>query len=411
MARGLTQADLAGSDFTKGFISLLENGRTRVSVRAAEIIASRLGTSPSDLLAAGTRQGGELELLVLRAEQQLAAGNAQAALDLVDRVASEGTGLLRARALRSRGRALVALNRAREGLATLEEAASAFELLGQRDWRIQTLYDRAVAHARLGEPGNALALALECEAAMRIGGQVDRTLELRVRSFLAEAFARAGDLGSADHQAQRALGVAGEVADREALGTLYATLAATRQRERQLDEALRYARKSLAAYKELARDEAIGQMWREIGSIQLARGALEEAEEAIEQGERIAKSAKIASLDASLIGLRAEAAARRKRWRPAEELALAAERHPAASAATRGRALLLRARVLAIRRASLRAIRECIDAAAEALEDEPFAIRADVHDSHAQVLAARGEWKAAYEEARKAVELLHPRLA
>ena len=39
IAREMTQADLAAKDFTKGFISLLENGRTRVSLRAAEILA------------------------------------------------------------------------------------------------------------------------------------------------------------------------------------------------------------------------------------------------------------------------------------------------------------------------------------------------------------------------------------
>lgn len=411
MARGLTQKDLAGSDFTTGFISLLENGRTRASLRAAEIIASRLGTSVSDLLAAGPRQGGESELLLLRAEQKLAAGDAQSALELVERVATEATGLLRARALRTRGRALVELDRARDGLVALEEAASAFELLGQREWQIQTLYDRATAHAQLGEPGSALALALECESAMRVAGIVDRTLELRVRSFLASAFARGGDLRSADRQARHALEVAGEVADREALGTLYATLAATRERERQLEEALRYARKSLAAFEELAREQAIGEMWCEIASIQLARGKLEEAQAAIEQGERVATRAKSGPLEATLIGLRAEVAERRKRWKSAEELALAAERHPAASSATRGRALLVRARSLASRRAPLREISECMDAAAKALEHEAFVVRADVHDEHAQLLADRREWKVAYEQSRKAVDLLRPRVA
>ncbi len=50
-ARGMTQAQLAGPDFSKGFISLLETGRTRVSLRAAHIIASRLGVDVTELLA------------------------------------------------------------------------------------------------------------------------------------------------------------------------------------------------------------------------------------------------------------------------------------------------------------------------------------------------------------------------
>ena len=48
--KGMTQAQLAGSDFSKGFISLLETGRTRASLRAAEILAKRLGITAPKLL-------------------------------------------------------------------------------------------------------------------------------------------------------------------------------------------------------------------------------------------------------------------------------------------------------------------------------------------------------------------------
>jgi transcriptional regulator with XRE-family HTH domain len=49
-AAGLTQSALAGSDFSKGFISLVETGRTRMSLRAIEIIAKRLNVTTSELL-------------------------------------------------------------------------------------------------------------------------------------------------------------------------------------------------------------------------------------------------------------------------------------------------------------------------------------------------------------------------
>jgi transcriptional regulator with XRE-family HTH domain len=49
-AAGLKQSDLAGTDFSKGFISLVETGRTRMSIRAAEIIAKRLGLTLQQLL-------------------------------------------------------------------------------------------------------------------------------------------------------------------------------------------------------------------------------------------------------------------------------------------------------------------------------------------------------------------------
>src|SRR6266508_943283 len=60
-ARAMTQAALAGPDFSKGFISLLETGRTRISLRAAHILAGRLGVEVTDLLASPTGDRQDLE--------------------------------------------------------------------------------------------------------------------------------------------------------------------------------------------------------------------------------------------------------------------------------------------------------------------------------------------------------------
>src|SRR5437899_9022794 len=49
-AKGLTQAQLAEPQYTKAYISMLESGRTRASMKALEHIAGRLGVQPSDLL-------------------------------------------------------------------------------------------------------------------------------------------------------------------------------------------------------------------------------------------------------------------------------------------------------------------------------------------------------------------------
>lgn len=48
--RGMTQRDLAGEDFSKGFISLVETGRTRMSMRAIEILAKRLEVTPATII-------------------------------------------------------------------------------------------------------------------------------------------------------------------------------------------------------------------------------------------------------------------------------------------------------------------------------------------------------------------------
>jgi len=49
----MTQAELAGSDFTKSFVSQLECGRANPSLRTLRVLSRRLGLSLNDLLAAG----------------------------------------------------------------------------------------------------------------------------------------------------------------------------------------------------------------------------------------------------------------------------------------------------------------------------------------------------------------------
>src|SRR5688572_18394721 len=51
-AKGLTQAQVAEPQYTKAYISMLESGRTRASMKALEHIAGVLGVKPADLLGA-----------------------------------------------------------------------------------------------------------------------------------------------------------------------------------------------------------------------------------------------------------------------------------------------------------------------------------------------------------------------
>src|SRR5439155_26343709 len=121
--RGITQRALAEPEFTKGFISHVETGRTRVSLRAAGILAGRLGVKVTDLLAtpAGGREA-RAELRLLESERALADGQPKAALELLERITAQPHGLVRARARRLTGRALGELGRVADALKPLSEA-------------------------------------------------------------------------------------------------------------------------------------------------------------------------------------------------------------------------------------------------------------------------------------------------
>ncbi|WP_376796191.1 tetratricopeptide repeat protein [Thermogemmatispora sp.] len=63
-ARKLTQSQLAGKDFSVSYISAIERGQIQPSIRALEILASRLSVSPSQLLAEAG--GGAIAPLMAR---------------------------------------------------------------------------------------------------------------------------------------------------------------------------------------------------------------------------------------------------------------------------------------------------------------------------------------------------------
>ena len=73
---GLTQQALAGDRYTKAYISALENGLIRPSVKALDYLAGRLSTTPGWLMASEAPTWTRLE-----ADLELAAGNWQKAAD------------------------------------------------------------------------------------------------------------------------------------------------------------------------------------------------------------------------------------------------------------------------------------------------------------------------------------------
>jgi tetratricopeptide (TPR) repeat protein len=227
---------------------------------------------------------------------------------------------------------------------------------------------------------------------------------------LAAAFTRAGDLESADLQARLALVLAEDVVDAEALGTLYSTISLGRQGQHDLTGAVGYARKSLALFEGLGRERAVGQMWHNLGAIYLEQRDYRRASDAIERAERVAREAKVPSLEARLLGLRAELAAAQRRSVEAQKFAAAAIAHPAASAQTRGRSLLVQARLLAQGKTAGPRWRETFEAAIKALATEPPRIKAEAHEAYAELLAQRADWKLAYEQTQHALRLLRPKL-
>jgi len=151
--RGLSQAQLAGEELTKGFISQVESGLVRPSLRSLQIMATRLGKSLDYFL------GDQFISAAKRATFHMLAAQAAAERSSWDevRVAAEAalaqdpTPRERAKALRlvatadlSTGSREAAFDRVQEGLAILGPAVDPAEYA-------QLLFVRAMNYSAMGQ--------------------------------------------------------------------------------------------------------------------------------------------------------------------------------------------------------------------------------------------------------------------
>lgn len=407
----MTQAELAGEDFTKGFISLVETSRTGISLRAARVFASRLGIPVDELLrpeqAAGDRSA---EIALVRAEAELASGRYNDALR-TSRAVEKASPALRRRHLRVRGRVLMETGKRREAIKVLDDALRQFRANGERELAARTLFDLAQAHARAGALGESVQFALQCENALVAGDVVDASLELRVLGFLASAFVALGDYTSADLRMERAKRLAEDIGDPRTLANLYFSLAVTREEMGDDDAALLYGRKALETFQRVGLPEHVGSAWNTVGWVYVRRGQLARARDALDRAEKIAGQIGDGRLEAYVLQTRAEAALAAGRADEAIRLAESSVAHPKASDRCRGLSLLVRAEALAKTKASTPKVSAAFEEAVSALEPHGSSLVVRAHRAHFEALLARGAMREANEAARAAFAALKPTLA
>ena len=407
-ARAMTQAALAGADFSKGFISLLETGRTRISLRAAHIFANRLGVEVTDLLAAPTTDRQDIEFMLLRAEQELRAGHHKVAADIASTWTRKSSGVLRARFQRLQARALIETTRSPDSVKLLDEALRAFRSLGAKDFVARTLFDMARAHGRLGAAGEAVNFALQAEHAIERGDVVDRTLELDIHQFLAAAYHTLGDTASAETRAERARAVAEDTAEPASVAKLYQALAMTRYEQGDKEAALVYARKSIDLFESVGMRTAVADTWVTLGWLFVQREQYGKASEALDRAEQLARELDLPRVAGHVTLNRGAIALARGDAAKARDLAEAAA--DADGPRLKSRALLLRAKAIAAIDAPVSQVRKAFEEAIAAHKDENAREQARAHQAYADALAARNQDRDAFTQARRALELVGPKI-
>jgi transcriptional regulator with XRE-family HTH domain len=249
-AKGLTQAQLAEPLYTKAYISMLESGRTRASMKALEHIAGVLGVRPSDLLG-GASGPSTPQLQFLEARRLIEESRAAEAVPILESLEEGLTAADQLVRLRYLAIGYNATGQPKAAFPVIERAQRMAELLGNPEEQVRIKAVLAGAHGRTYAYDESIRLLKECILACDNGVVKDTGFHFRRLVELAVALTNHRDSRQALTTYERALELAAQFSDRPSLAALYAGMAKTYQNEGDLEAAINYNTKSLQVYEEL----------------------------------------------------------------------------------------------------------------------------------------------------------------
>ncbi len=306
-AKGLTQAQVAEPQYTKAYISMLESGRTRASMKALEHIAGVLGVKPADLLG-GAPSPTTPQYTLLEARRLVEQGQAAEAIALLERL-EEGLSpqdqLIRLRYL------AIAFNvtgEPKQAFPLIERAQRMAELLSDRGELVRVKAVLAAAYARTYAYEEAARAFRECIQACEDGTLNDPAFHFRRLVDLAMMQTNLHQSKPALATYERALEISEQFNDRPALAALYAGMAKTYHDSGDIEAAIVYNQRSLQVYEELglidqvacALDNAAA-LYVEYGNVTRARESLARAAKLAEEAKRDTTLASIKASEAEVL--------------------------------------------------------------------------------------------------------------
>ena len=283
---GLTLAAVAGKDFTRAFLNLVELGKSRPSTRTLKIIAERLQKPIEYFLQDDEVSAAALELGLTESQTRLHRGDLSGAEALV-------RDLLKRRPLpiETRTRAQLILietwwrqGGAEDAMTLLQELIPAAKRAG---WRgiLAELYDQMgsahyVRH-RLQEATHWYDRALE---EYESAGLTDPVLRARILAHRANVFYAGGSSADAIAAYQSAIAAAEHVLDMQGLARMYEGLAMALNKTGQVTQALSYAQRSLRLFETLQDVRTTAQLRNNMADMLLQDGRAADAERLFNEG-------------------------------------------------------------------------------------------------------------------------------
>jgi transcriptional regulator with XRE-family HTH domain len=278
---GMTQTDLAGSRYTKAYISALENGITRPSMVALNYVAERLGLPASHFLGDPHPTWTRLEV-----DMRLAAGEWSGAADGYRAIL--GTSLddgARAEVLRGLAEAEARLDHGREAIAAAAESARLFANLGRKTDEALARYWMAYGTYLTDNEADARTQLQALLAQVRDGLRVEPDFEMRVLTALAAVESRVGEHARSLAYHEEARGLADDLDDRRRATFLF-NLAISYRETGDVEAAIRVGQQGLALYKAAGAPFESATIENDLALAYLAMGNLDRAAELAGQAHR-----------------------------------------------------------------------------------------------------------------------------
>jgi transcriptional regulator with XRE-family HTH domain len=303
-AKGLTQAQLADPLYTKAYISMLESGRTRASMKALEHIAGVLGVKPSDLLGGGSGPSTP-QFQFVEARRLIEQGKSQEALPLLEELEEGLTANDQLVRLRYLAVAYNSTGQPKRAISVIERAQRMAELLEDDEEQVRIKAVLAATHSRTYAYDEAVRVLKECISACETGVIKDAGFHFRRLVDLAIALTNQRDARQALTVYERAIALADQFSDRPSLAYLYAGIARNYQNEGDLEAAIQYNMRSLQLYEELGLMDQVACTLDNAAMLYAEYGNRERAKECLARAAILAQETK---RDGTLASIRASEA-------------------------------------------------------------------------------------------------------
>jgi len=294
VAAGQTQTELAGTRFSKEYVSQIERGKTRPTRDTIEWLAARLDVDPGFLehgVSADERE--RIEAVLARAAALSESDRFPEAISeyeaIGDAALATGSAELEVRMLAGEAWARMRNGEVKRAISSLSRARDLAEGPTFSDVdRADILYRLGACRLKLASTSTAIGLFNEALALAEGSGLPCDLLRSSVLSARSRCYRLQRDWEAAREDVERALELAQGAADKRTLAEVYFQASLVAERSGHWILARRYAEQAKGCFEEIADQANVGRLLNNLGGLNFLLGHADHAEALLKDAFRVA---------------------------------------------------------------------------------------------------------------------------